>query len=135
MGWRQIHPEQQQANIDGNALTIAAYDGNTAVAMAGVRWSGGSFANMNVIMNPAYQDRGIEKELVTQIFDFLRGKLKPGFGIQFDMNVRSGQESLYEALGFIYATPENSGVPMRICLTDQIELTDKMFKQMDFQEE
>jgi hypothetical protein len=23
IGWRQIHPEQQQANIDGNTLTIA----------------------------------------------------------------------------------------------------------------
>jgi len=135
MDWRQIHPEQQQANIDGNALTITAYDGDKAVAMAGLRWSGGSFANMNIILNPIYKNKGIEKELVTRIFDFLRGKLEPGFGIQVDMNVRSGQETLYESLGFIHSTFENSGVPMRICLTNQIELTDKMFKQMDFKED
>jgi len=42
MGWRQIHHEQQQANIDGNTLTIAAYKSETAVAMAGLRWNGGS---------------------------------------------------------------------------------------------
>jgi len=134
MGWRQIHPEQQQANIDGNTLTIAAYKSETAVAMAGLRWNGGSFANMNIILIPSFQNKGIEKELVEQIFNFLREKLKPGFGIQVDMNVRSGQEALYESFGFIHATPENSGIPMRICLTDQIELTDRMFKQMEFRE-
>jgi len=134
MGWRQIHPEQQQANIDGNVLIVAAYDGDIAIAMAGLRWNGGSFANINIILNPSYQNRGIEKDLVAQVFDFLRGKLKPGFGIQIDMNVPSGQEALYENLGFIKSTPENSGIPMRICLTDQIELTDKMFKKMNFNE-
>ena len=132
MGWRKIHPEQQQANIDGNTLTIAAYDSDEAIAMAGLRWNGGSFANLNIVLNPSYQNKGVEKEFITQIFDFLRGKLKPGFGIQVDMNVRSGQEALYESLGFNCATPDNSGVPMRICLTEQIELTDKMFKQMEF---
>jgi hypothetical protein len=135
MGWRQIHPEQQQANIDGNTLIVAAYDGDIGVAMAGLRWNGGSFANMNIILNPSYQNIGIEKELVAQVFDFLHGKLKPGFGIQVDLNVRSGQEALYESLGFTKATPENSGVPMRICLTNKIELTDKMFKQIEFKEE
>jgi len=135
MGWRQIHPEQQQANIDGNTLTIAAYDGGTAVAMAGLRWNGGSFANMDILLNPAYQNNEIENEFVARICSFLRGKLKPGFGIQLDMNVRGGQEALYESLGFVSATPENSGIPMRICLMDQIELTDTLFKQMGFKEE
>lgn len=31
-------------------------------------------------------------------------------------------------------TPENRDVPMQICLTNQVELTDKMFKQMDYKE-
>ena len=135
MGWRQIHPEQQQANINGNTLTLAAYNDDVAVAMAGLRWNGGSFANLNIILNPSYQNNGIEKELVTRVYDFLRGMLKPGFGIQIDMNVWNGQEALYESMGFRHTTPENSGVLMRVCLTDQIELTDKMFKQMDFKEE
>ena len=135
MGWRQIHPEQQQANIDGNTLIVSAYEKENAVAMAGLRWNGGSFANLNIILNPAHQDKGIEHEFVRRIFDFLRGKLKPGYGIQVDINVRSGQEALYENLGFAVSTAENSGVPMRVCLTDQIEITDKIFKQMDFKED
>lgn len=133
LGWRQLHPEQQQANIDGNALTVAAYDNETAIAMAGLTWTGGSFAYANVLINPQYQ--GIEDALINRIFDFLHSKLKPGYGIQIYIFVRSGQEAIYKSLGFDYVTPENTGVPMRICLTNQVELTDKMFKQMEYKEQ
>jgi len=135
MGWRQHHPEQAQSDIDGNALVIAAYDGDKAIAMAGLRWNGGSFAVMNVLLNPEYQNIGIEQDFSTRIFDFLRSKLKPGFGIQIDINVCAGQETLYENLGFKYSTPENRGIPMFTCLSNQIEITDKMFKQMAYKEE
>jgi len=132
MGFRQLHPKQQQANIDGNALIIAAYDAETAIAMAGLTWTGGSFAYANVVINPQYCSQGIEDELINRVFDFLRSKLEPGYGIQVNIFVRSGQEKVYENLGFIHATPENTGVPMRICLTSQVELTDKMFNQMEY---
>ena len=133
MDWRQLHPEQQKANIDGNALIISAYDDDKAIAVAGLDWNGGSFAYMSVLLNPAYHNKGIEEEFTAQIFDFLNSKLKPGFGIQVNITARSGYEELYENLGFVLATPENSGgVAMRICLTNQIELTDRMFNQMGF---
>ena len=134
MGWRQIHPDHQQANIDANTVIIAAYEADKAIAMVGLRWNGGSFANMNILLNPEYQNREIEKEFTNRIFDFLRDKLKPGFGIQVDIFCRSGQEALYESFGFQRTTPGNRGVPMQICLTNQIELTDAMFKQCDFKE-
>ena len=135
MGWRQLHPEQAKANLDGNTLLISAYDDDKAIAMAGLRWNGGSFAIMNVLLNPEYQNQGIEKEFTTRVFEFLRGKLEPGFGIQVDIYVRSGQEEMYEDFGFKLITPENRGIPMQICLTNQVELTDKMFKQMEYKDE
>ena len=132
MGWRQIHPEQQKANIDGYAFFVSAYDNEAAVAMAGLTWSGGNAANINVLLNPEYQNQGIEQELLFRTFNFLRSKLRPGFGIQADIYVPGGQEKMYENLGFQRITPENRGVAMQICLTDQIELIDRMFKQMDY---
>ncbi|MCL2373143.1 MAG: hypothetical protein FWC78_07050 [Defluviitaleaceae bacterium] len=132
MGWRRLHPEQAQGNIEGNAFVVSAYDGPDAIAMAGLRWNGGSFASLNILLHPEYEDCGIQEEFTARVFDFLRGKLKPGFGIQVDICVRAGQEGLYENLGFEYITPENRGVPMHICLTNQVELTDKMFGQMGF---
>ncbi len=134
MGRRCFHPEQAQADIDGNSLIISARENGTAIAMAGLVWNGGTFAFMNILLNPEYQNRGIEKEFTDRIFNFLRGKLKPGFGIQVEIYVQSGQEETYENSGFNLITPENRGVPMQICLTDQIELTDRMFKQMEYHE-
>lgn len=132
MGWRQDHPEQLQAALDGSAFIVAAYDKDKAIGMARLIWDGGGGASISNILNPEYRNQGVENELITRILNFLRDKLKPGFGIQVDIRAWSGQESLYESLGFQLSTVERRGVPMHICLTEQIELTDKMFKQMGF---
>jgi len=86
----------------------------------------------NILVVPEYQMQGIETEMITCIFDFLRAKLKPGFGIQVDIKAWNNTERFYENLGFQISTPQLRGVPMHICLTNQIELTDAMFKQMQF---
>ncbi|MFA6731023.1 MAG: GNAT family N-acetyltransferase [Candidatus Izemoplasmatales bacterium] len=132
MGWRQDNPEQLQAALNGSAFIVAAYDKDKAIGMARLIWDGGGSASIANILCPEYKNQGIENELITRILNFLRDKLKPGFGIQVDIRAWRGQESLYESLGFQLSTVERRGIPMHICLTDQIELTDKMFKQMGF---
>lgn len=127
MGWRQILPEQMQENLDRSELIISAYKDEKAVGMA--------TSEGTILIVPEYQFQGIEKEFITRIFNFLRKKLKPGYGIQLDISAwNEKQIELYESLGFQISTPEKRGVPMHICLTNQIELTDKMFKQMQFKE-
>jgi GNAT superfamily N-acetyltransferase len=135
MGWRQDNPEQLQASLDGSAFIVAAYDNDTAVGMARLLWDGGGGASISNILCPAYREQDIESALIAHVLDFLRDKLKPGYGIQVDIRAWRGQESLYENLGFQVSTPERRGIPMHICLTDQIELTDKLFGQMDFSRE
>jgi len=136
MGWRQNNPEQLQAELDGSTLIVAAYDQDKAVGMAWLIWVGGGGAIIsNVLLIPEYQNQGIESELIIRILDFLCEKLKPGFGIQVDIRAWGNQESLYGGLGFQISTPERRGIPMHICLTDQIEITDKMFGQMGFAKE
>ncbi len=136
VGFRQNHLEQLQAELDGSALLAAAYAGDEAVGFASLTWNGGGAAAIpNVLVVPAYRDRGVEGELVSRLLTFLRGKLCPGYGIQVDVRAWGQQTELYESLGFQVSTPERRGVPMHICLTDQIELTDKMFGQMGYEKE
>lgn len=133
VGFRQIHPEQVKAGLDGSTIIVAAYDHDKAVGMSRLIWDGGTVALMqDVLVVPEYQMQGIETEMITRIFYFLRDKLKPGFGIQVDVKVWKNQEQLYENLGFQVSAPQQRGVSMHICLTDQIELTDAMFKQCGF---
>ena len=134
VGFRRIHPEQLQASLDGSAYIIAAYDQNKAVGMARLIWDGGSVALIHdFLVVPEYQMQGIEKELIVHILDFLNNKLKPGWGIQVDVRAwEDYQKKIFKSLGFLISTPQQRGIPMHICLTNQIELTDAMFKQCGF---
>ncbi|MCL2773497.1 MAG: GNAT family N-acetyltransferase [Oscillospiraceae bacterium] len=129
MGWRQLPPdERMQAELDEKEFLISAYDEDKAVGMA---TSGGT-----ILLMPDYQFKGIENEFFNRIFDFTRKKLRPGDGISIEIRAwNEKQIALYESLGFQISTPELRGIPMHICLTNQIELTDKRFKQMEFKEE
>ena len=133
MGWRRLLPEQLNASLKGSVLVIAAYAEDTAIGMARLVWDGGGVATIpGVVIHPKHANCGVESELIAQLLDYLRKKLKPGFGIQVDVKAFGCQERLYEALGFQVSTVEQRGLPMHICLSDQIELTDEMFQQMDF---
>jgi GNAT superfamily N-acetyltransferase len=98
--------------------------------MARLIWDGGSVAIIvDILVIPDYQLKGIEKELISHIFEFLKNQLKPGFGIQVDIRAWGNQEEIFEEIGFQESIVKRRGKPMHICLTKQIELTDKMFKQ------
>lgn len=135
MGWRQNHPEQFQDSLNGSTLIVAAYKEGKAIGMVRLIWDGGEVAVIpNILILPEYQMQGIENEMLSRIFDFLRSKLKPGYGIQVDIRVWNNQEPYYERIGFQASTPQRRGTPMHICLTNQIELTDAIFKQCGFSE-
>lgn len=135
VGFRQFHPEQAKAEIEGSTLMIAAYDKDKIIGMTRLLWSGGVSASIFVFVIPEYKLNGIEDEMIKIIFNYLQDKLKYGFGIQVDINAfNKNQIELYENLGFKISTAEQRGVPMHICLTNQIEITDKIFKQMEFSE-
>lgn len=136
IGFRQISPEQIKTGLGGSALIVAAYDQRQIVGMARLIWDGGMVALIpDVLVLPEYQMKGIEQEMVTQLLDFLRSKLMPGFGIQVDIKALNHQEAFYESLGFQISTRERRGIPMHICLTDQIELTDAKFKQCAYSQQ
>ena len=63
-----------------------------------------------------------------------RAQLEPGFGIQVDVRAWGGQEALYAGLGFQPSAQARRGLPMHICLTNQMEITDRMFHQGDDKE-
>lgn len=133
IGFRQILPEQISAGLNGSALIAAAYDQCRIVGMARLIWDGGFVALIpDVLVLPEYKTQGVEYELITRLLDFLRNKLEPGFGIQVDIKAWDQRQTFYEELGFQLSTYERRGIPMHICLTNQIELTDAKFRQCSF---
>lgn len=135
VGFRQILPEQLNSGLNGSAFIVAAYDNKQVIGMARLIWDGGIVALIpNILVLPEYQKQGIENEMITRIIDFLKSSLKPGFSIQLDIKAWNGQESICEDIGFQISAKELRGTPMHICLTNQIEITDKKFRQCEFSE-
>ena len=133
VGFRQIDPEQLSAGLNGSALVVSAYDRDSVVGMARLIWDGGIVALLtDLLVLPEYQAQPALRDMVLQILSYLKGKLKPGFGIQVDVHAWEQQEVLFQELGFEASATERRGVPMHICLTDQIELTDAKFGQCGF---
>lgn len=136
IGFRQTLPEQIEAGLKGSAFVVAVYDSDKLIGMGRLIWDGGTVALINdLIVIPQCVSLGIDVQIINRILGFLKTKLKPGFGIQVDIKAWAGQQEICTKLGFILSTPERRGVPMHICLTEQIELTDKLYKQMEYAEE
>ena len=133
VGFRQLDTEQISAGLAGSQLTLAACEQGEAIGMARLIWDGGGAALVtDVIVLPEYQEQGIEAELVKRILGYLPASLKPRYGMPVDVRAWGSQEEIYQELGFIESTRERRGLPMHICLTEQIELTDSRFGQGDF---
>ena len=133
VSFRQIDEAQISAGLSGSALVVSAYEDSYAVGMARLIWDGGMTALItDLIVLPEYQNCGIEAEIIGRILNFLQNQLHPGFGIQVDVRAWGNQDTLYRDLGFEVSTTERRGIPMQICLTEQIELTDAKFQQCGF---
>jgi len=112
-GWLNIHPEQAEAGLKGSALVITAKNGKRTVGAARLVWDGGYAALIkDVLVLPEYQGQGIGTAMMMQIMDYLRGNLKPGYGIQIDLMSAKGKEAFYEKFGFTARPRENRGAGM-----------------------
>lgn len=133
--FRQIDEAQINAGLRGSALVVCACQNGRTLGMARLIWDGGMTALItDLLVLPEHQNCGIEAELISRILDFLRKQLRPGFGIQVDVRAWGNQESLYQELGFEVSTPERRGIPIQLCLTEQIERTDALFQQCGFEQ-
>ena len=102
--------------LNGRTLVLNAIDGEKSIGMASLIWDGGFVALIkDVIVIPEYQKRGIEKELVNKIINFLQNKLKPGYSIQIDVKTFDDIE-IFEEIGFQISTKEKRGIPMHLCI-------------------
>lgn len=66
---------------------------------------------------PEYQGKGVGTAMMTQILDYLKSKLEPGYGIQIDLMSAKGKESFYENFGFSIRPRENRGAGMDMWIT------------------
>ena len=118
VGWMEFPLEQAKACVENAYFTLCVRDDEKAIGLVRLLWDEGYVAFLSdVIVDPAYQGRGIGRRLVEACIQKIRDKMKPGYKAKLTLNSARGKEAFYEKFGFRERPNENAGPGMDQWLT------------------
>lgn len=113
VGWTVFPVEQAQAGLDHSRYIISCKDQGKVVGTARLIWDGGYVAYIaDVMVMPEYQRKGIGKQLMQSILDYLEAQMKEGWKIMISLMAAKGKEPFYEGFNFIKRPNEQYGAGM-----------------------
>lgn len=111
--WGVLAAEQAEIGLSNSALLVSCRDGERIIGCARLIWDGGYVAYIaDVIVLPEYQLRGIGKEMMSRIMEYLQNQMKPGWRIMVTLLAAKGKEGFYKGFGFFERPNENLGAGM-----------------------
>ncbi|MBP5378308.1 MAG: GNAT family N-acetyltransferase, partial [Ruminococcus sp.] len=109
-GWGSLDYELVETSLRNSYATFAVKDGGRVIAMARLIGDGGmAFFLKDLIVSPDYQGKGIGRELLVHIEDFVRGELKEGWWSFLQLISARGKEEFYLKSGYKAHPHEHSG--------------------------
>ena len=109
-GWGTLDRDLVETSLRGSYATFAVRDGGRIIAMARLIGDGGmAFYLKDLIVSPDYQGKGIGRELLSYVEDFVRGELKEGWWSFLQLMSAKGKEEFYLKCGYKAHPHERSG--------------------------
>ena len=109
-GWGSHDRELVENSLCGSYATFAVRDGGRIIAMARLIGDGGmAFFLKDLVVSPYYQGKGIGRELLAHIEDFIRGELKEGWWSYLQLMSAKDKEEFYLKCGYKAHPHEHSG--------------------------
>lgn len=109
-GWGSLDRDLVETSLRGSYATFAVRDGGRIIAMARLIGDGGmAFYLKDLIVSPDYQGKGIGRELLSYVEDFVRGELKEGWWSYLQLMSAKGKEEFYLKCGYKAHPHERSG--------------------------
>ncbi|MCI8647535.1 MAG: GNAT family N-acetyltransferase [Firmicutes bacterium] len=113
VGWKGLDLAQAERGLKNSAYLTAAWDDDTPVGMARVISDGGYMTLIvDVMVLPAYQGRGIGRQLLTNINEWLDSLGREGLCIMVNLMATTGNEGFYEKFGFEVRPNDRMGAGM-----------------------
>ena len=109
-GWGRPDRELVETSLKNSYVTFSVLDGEKVIAMARLIGDGGmAFFLKDLIVDPGYQGKGIGKELMAHIEEFIRGELKEGWWSYFQLMSAKNKDEFYLKCGYKSHPHERSG--------------------------
>lgn len=113
VGWKKLDPQQAETGLKNSAYLTAAWDKDKPVGMARVVSDGGYMTLIaDVMVLPDYQGRGIGRQLLTKVNQWLDDLGKDGLCVMVNLMATAGNEGFYERFGFELRPNDRMGAGM-----------------------
>lgn len=120
VGWMQFPLEEAKNCVENAYMVLCVRDEGKAIGTVRLLWDGGYVAFLSdVIVDPAYQGKGIGRSLVESVINRIKDDMKPGYKVKLTLNSAKGKENFYRKFGFRERPNEDAGAAMDQWLTQE----------------
>ena len=100
-GWGKKCEDIVQVSLKNSYVTFAVIEEENVIGMARLLGDGGmAFYLKDFVILPEFQGKGIGKELLDYVQNYIRNQLKDGWQTKLELMSAKGKEEFYKKFGF-----------------------------------
>ena len=112
-GWGKKCEDIVQVSLENSYVTFAVVEEENVIGMARLLGDGGmAFYLKDFVILPEFQGKGIGKELLDYVQNYIRNQLKDGWQTKLELMSAKGKEEFYKKFGFEERTSKYLGAGM-----------------------
>ncbi|MBD5646825.1 MAG: GNAT family N-acetyltransferase [Desulfovibrio sp.] len=117
VGWPELPLEEAREGLSHSAFIAACRKNGDIIGAVRIVWDHGYIAYFSDLMVlPAWQGRGIGRELARRALAWVKGQRRPGWKIKVVLISTAGNEGFYKKLGFTERPSDGMGAGMDLWL-------------------
>lgn len=113
VGWGKKDEDIVRVSLKNSYVTFAVTEGEKVIGMARLLGDGGmAFYLKDLIILPEFQGKGIGKELLKYVQNYIKNKIEDGWQTSLELMSAKGKEEFYKKFGFEERPSEYTGAGM-----------------------
>lgn len=119
VGWTNFPKEQMEKALSSSVYTVVVFEDQQPVGMGRLIGDGIYYAIVDVAVLPAYQNRGIGKNIVHMLVQYVDTITPAESRSSVQLISEKGKEVFYEKIGFVQLPTSDCGSGMRKLIRKQ----------------